>query len=262
MTTLFLHISFFDILDIFIVAYLLYYVYMLIRGSVAINIFVAIALLYFIWQLAKSLQMEMISSILGQIMGIGVIALLIVFQQDIRRFLIMVGNRYLTYNNKFSLERFFSFKLTSKIDLDIDAIAEACEKMSSEKTGALIVIARRMDLQAYSEIGEEIQAKVTPRIIISIFFKDSPLHDGAIIIQNNKIKSARCILPISENPNLPPEYGMRHRSGLGMSEVSDAIVVIVSEQTGTISVAIRGEIISELNRNSLKILLMNELSKS
>ena len=234
---------------------------MLIRGSVAINIFVAIAILYFVWQLTKSLQMEMISSILGQVMGIGVIALLIVFQQDVRRFLIMVGNRYFTHNNKFSLERFFSFKLSSKSDLDLDAISEACEKMSLDKTGALIVIARRMDLQAYSEIGEEIQAKVSSRIIQSIFQKESPLHDGAIIIQHNKIKAARCILPNSDNPNLPPEFGMRHRSGIGMSEVSDAIVVIVSEQTGNISVALRSEIIPDLNRNSLKILLMNELSK-
>lgn len=261
MVTLFLSISVFDVLDILIVAYLLYYIYMLIRGSVAINIFVAIALLYFIWQLAKSLNMEMISTILGQVMGIGVIALLIVFQQDIRRFLIMVGNRYFTYNNKFSLERFFSFKLSTKIDLDLDTVSEACEKMGNEKTGALIVISRRMDLFAYSEVGEELQAKVSVSIILSIFQKDGPLHDGAIIIHHNRIKAARCILPISENPNLPSEYGMRHRSGLGMSEVSDAIVIIVSEQTGQISVATHGEIIANLNRNSLKILLMNELSK-
>jgi uncharacterized protein (TIGR00159 family) len=234
---------------------------MLIRGSVALNIFVAIAALYFIWQLTKSLHMEMISSILGQIMGIGVIALLIVFQQDIRRFLIMIGNRYFTANNKFSLEKFFSFNLNPKIEIDLDAIALACEKMSAEKTGALIVIARKMDLQAYSEIGEDIMAKINSHILLSIFQKDSPLHDGAVIIQNNKIKAARCILPLSENPNLPSDYGMRHRSALGMSEVSDALIVVVSEQTGQISVALRGEIISNLDRSSLKILLLNELSK-
>jgi len=256
---LFLNITVFDIIDIIIVAYLLYSIYMLIRGSVAFNIFIGIALLYFSWLTTRALDMEMTSSILGQVIGIGAIALLIVFQQEVRRFLILIGNKYFITNNKFSLEKLFSFeKKISQLN-DLEPFIESIIKFSKEKTGALIVFSRKMDLSIYSQIGDEINASVSSRLIETIFQKDSPLHDGAIIIQGNKIKSARCVLPISENPNLPADFGMRHRSALGMSEVTDAIIVIVSEQTGKISVAIHGELIRDIDIESLKELLINEL---
>lgn len=252
---LFIAIRVLDIIDILLVAFLLYEIYMLIRGTVAINIFVGIFLLYMIWLIVKALNMELLSNILGQIIGVGVIALIIVFQQEIRRFLLFIGTRYLS-KNRFSIENFLFPKQKSVVPpVNIEAIVKASRNMAESKTGALIVIARKSELQIYAETGDIIEAETSSRLIENIFFKNSPLHDGALIIINDKIKAARCVLPVTENINLPAHYGMRHRAAIGMSETTDSLIVVISEETGKISFVVNGTIRYGISSMELKQLL-------
>ncbi|HPV57830.1 MAG TPA: diadenylate cyclase CdaA, partial [Tenuifilaceae bacterium] len=232
---LFITIRVLDIIDIIMVAFLLYQIYMLIRGTVAINIFGGIVVLYIIWLVVRALNMELLSGILGQIIGVGVIAIIIVFQQEIRKFLLFIGTKYMS-KSKFSLENLlFPRHKTDVAQVNVDAIVKACRNMAETKTGALIVIARKSELQFYAETGDIIEAETSSRLLENIFFKNSPLHDGAVIIVNDRIHAARCVLPVTENINLPPQYGMRHKAAVGISEITDAMVVLVSEETGKIS---------------------------
>jgi len=234
--------------------------YMLIRGTVAINIFVGIVLLYIFWLVVRALNMELLSSILGEIIGVGVLALIIVFQQEIRKFLLFIGNRYIN-RRRFSFENFFFPKKREKqILVKVDAIVKACRNMSETRTGALIVIARKSELQLYAESGDIIDADTSTRMIENIFFKNSPLHDGAVIIVNDRILAARCVLPITENINLPPHYGMRHKSAIGITEVTDAIAIVVSEETGKISVASEGMLRYDIGWLELDKYLRDNLS--
>ena len=260
MTNLFITIRALDVIDVVLVAFLLYQMYMLIRGTVAINIFVGIVLLYIFWLVVRALNMELLSSILGQIIGVGVLALIIVFQQEIRKFLLFIGNRYIN-RRRFSFENFFFPKKREKqILVKVDAIVKACRNMSETQTGALIVIARKSELQLYAESGDIIDADTSTRMIENIFFKNSPLHDGAVIIVNDRILAARCVLPITENINLPPHYGMRHKSAIGITEVTDAIAIVVSEETGKISVASEGMLRYDIGWLELDKYLRNNLS--
>ncbi len=260
MTNLFITIRALDVIDVVLVAFLLYQMYMLIRGTVAINIFVGIVLLYIFWLVVRALNMELLSSILGQIIGVGVLALIIVFQQEIRKFLLFIGNRYIN-RRRFSFENFFFPKKREKqILVKVDAIVKACRNMSETRTGALIVIARKSELQLYAESGDIIDADTSTRMIENIFFKNSPLHDGAVIIVNDRILAARCVLPITENINLPPHYGMRHKSAIGITEVTDAIAIVVSEETGKISVASEGMLRYDIGWLELDKYLRNNLS--
>ena len=240
MFLLFITIRFFDVLDIILVALLMYQIYMLMRGTVAMNIVVAVFSFYLLWLLVKVLNMQLLGTILGQFIGVGIIALIIVFQQEIRRFLLIIGTRYMT--RKFSIENLFSYYLNTPQKVNIKAITQACENMSKSKTGALIVIAKNSTLQLYGETGEIIDANTTSSLIENIFFKNSPLHDGAIIIIDDKIFAARCILPVSEHPGFPSNYGMRHRAAVGMSENNDSLIIIVSEETGNIAIAEQGRL--------------------
>lgn len=260
MTNLFITIRALDVIDVVLVAFLLYQMYMLIRGTVAINIFVGIVLLYIFWLVVRALNMELLSSILGQIIGVGVLALIIVFQQEIRKFLLFIGNRYIN-RRRFSFENFFFPKKREKqILVKVDAIVKACRNMSETRTGALIVIARKSELQFYAESGDIIDADTSTRMIENIFFKNSPLHDGAVIIVNDRILAARCVLPITENINLPPHYGMRHKSAIGITEVTDAIAIVVSEETGKISVASEGMLRYDIGWLELDKYLRDNLS--
>ncbi|HOG72127.1 MAG: diadenylate cyclase CdaA [Bacteroidales bacterium] len=260
MTNLFITIRALDVIDVVLVAFLLYQMYMLIRGTVAINIFVGIVLLYIFWLVVRALNMELLSSILGQIIGVGVLALIIVFQQEIRKFLLFIGNRYIN-RRRFSFENFFFPKKREKqILVKVDAIVKACRNMSETRTGALIVIARKSELQLYAESGDIIDADTSTRMIENIFFKNSPLHDGAVIIVNDRILAARCVLPITENINLPPHYGMRHKSAIGITEVTDAIAIVVSEETGKISVASEGMLRYDIGWLELDKYLRDNLS--
>ncbi len=257
MTEAFISLRVLDILDIIMTAALLYWVYRLIRGTIAITIFAGIFSVYLFWLLVRALNMELLSSILGQFIGVGVIALIIVFQQEIRRFLIFIGTRYLT-NFGFSFEKMFSFTKESAPKLRIRSIIKACKTFMDTRTGALIVIARKSELLPYIQTGDLVDAETSSRLMESIFCRESPLHDGAIIIIDERIKAARCILPVSETINLPPECGMRHRAALGMAEQTDAIVIIVSEEKGMLSLADTGEIHLNITIEKLKETLEKE----
>ena len=255
----FLEIRWLDILDVLVVAFLLYKVYELLKGSAAMSIFIGIVAIYALWWLcAEVLDMKLLGAILGKFIGVGVLALIIVFQQEIRRFLIMLGSNTFIAKNPIT-KKFFKWQPQSKISNDITPIVKACSGMSKTKTGAIIILERNTDLKFFADTGDIMDAEVSKRLIENIFFKNSPLHDGAIIISNNKIKAARCVLPVTENSDLPAHYGMRHRASIGITEQSDAIAIIVSEETGQISVANDGKIVSNLSAEELEKYLLKEL---
>jgi diadenylate cyclase len=239
MLSAFIHIRLLDIIDIILVALLFYQLYMLIRGTVAFSITMGIAVIYIFWWAVRAMQMELLSTILGSVLGVGVIALIIVFQQEIRRFLIFIGSRYVE-GNRLSVEKILNLRLESKPQVKIRSIMKAVMQFSLEKTGALIVIGKKSNLDMYAETGDVLNAETSSRLFVSIFNKTSPLHDGAVIVENAKVKAARVILPVTDKMDLPPEYGLRHRAGLGISEVTDSLVIIVSEETGQISIAENG----------------------
>ncbi len=251
-------ITILDIIDIFLVAIILFQLYRLIRGTAAFSIFLGIFFIYLSWLVVKALNMELISALLGQIMGVGVIALIIVFQQEVRRFLLVIGNRYIS-GRRFPLGRFFS-----NIDDpqgspgDAEEIVRACEFMSAAKTGALIVIGRKSSLDMFRESGEILKSRISAELLETIFFKNTPLHDGAVLIERGLIIAARCPLPVTEQVNLPPRFGMRHRAAVGMSEHTDALIVVVSEESGFITVVDSGEIRENLKPNELRNILLTE----
>lgn len=257
----FLSVRLLDILDILIVAFLMYKIYQLLKGGTAMNIFIGIVAIYLLWWLfVKILDMQLLGAILGQFMSVGVLALIIVFQQEVRRFLLLLGSN--SFTGKDSITRKilpWNWNVKKASPLNITPIIKACASMSKSKTGAILVIARTTDLKFYESTGDLMDADVSKRLLESIFFKNSPLHDGAVIIEGNKIKAARCVLPVTENTDLPAHYGMRHRAALGITEQSDAISVIVSEETGSISMAIDGKIHSNLSPEELEKLLAREL---
>jgi len=246
----FIEIRVLDVIDVLLVAYLMFQVYMLIRGTVAMNIFIGILSFYLLWIIVRALDMQLLGSILGQIIGVGVIALIIVFQQEIRRFLIYIGNQYFS-RNRLSLEKVIPINITPHPKVKIKSIIKAIINMAKSKTGALVVIARKSELTVYAETGDSLNAETSSRLIESIFNKDSPLHDGALIINGDRIVAARCVLPISENLNLPPNYGLRHRAALGLSENTDSLTIIVSEQTGKISLAESGKLLTDVGVKEL-----------
>jgi len=248
----FLTFDWIDLLDIFLVAILLYQLYRLVQGTVAMNIFIGILAIYFIWKIVEALKMDLLSEILGKFIDVGIIALLIVFQPELRRFLLLIGTPEIF--NKFPLwKKLFSWKTKKKIYAeDVNAIVKACKQMSETKTGALIILTTSSDLNFYVKTGEQMEAKISSKTLESIFYKNSPLHDGAVIISNGKIRAARCVLPITEREDFPSHLGMRHRAAAGITENSDALAIIVSEQTGEISFAKEGKIENGLSPEKLK----------
>lgn len=255
-----LPISILDVIDIFFVAIIIFQLYRVIRGTAAFSIFIGIFFIYLFWLIVKALNMELISALLGQVIGVGVIALIIVFQQEVRRFLLVLGSRYIS-GSRFSLSRFFSMAGGKHgSPKDAEEIVRACEVMSSKRTGALIVIGRKSSLDIYSEGGEILKARISAGLLETIFFKNTPLHDGAVLIERGQILAARCPLPTTEQVNLPPRFGMRHRAAVGMSEHTDAMIVVVSEESGNITVVENGDIRENLSANELRnILLMEKL---
>lgn len=229
----FLDLRIIDIVDIVLVALLLYYVYKLVKGTVAINIFVGIVIMYSIWRVTEILEMELLSKILGGFLGVGMFALIVVFQQEIRKFLLMLGSTNFNARRRF----FNKFKLSeeSSVSGNVNAIVSACKNMGASKTGALIVLKRNNSLDFVKNSGDEMQIAVNQPIIESIFFKNSPLHDGAMIIEENIITATRVILPVSNDRKIPLRFGLRHRAALGITEKTDAVCLVVSEETGQIS---------------------------
>jgi len=230
----FLHFSFLDALDILLVAVLLYYIYKLLKGTVAINIFVGIALIFLIWKMTQILKMEMLSNILGYLLSGGVIALIIVFQQEIRRFLLMIGTTNFASRRNFLKQLKF---LNSEISAETDTkeLLEACKKLSKTKTGALLVMERTNSLDFLINSGDSMNAQLNIALLESIFYKNSPLHDGATIVRDNFIVATRVVLPISSDTKIPARFGLRHRAAISVSEKTDAVCLLVSEETGEIS---------------------------
>jgi diadenylate cyclase len=255
----FLNFQFTDILDVILVAVLLYQLYRLMRGTAAINIFLGIVTVYFIWKLVNALQMDLLSEILGQFVSVGVIALIVVFQREIRQFLLLLGTpRFLSRKQKWLA--FWKMNVQKSGFLEIDPIILACKEMSSSNTGALIIITHKDDLFEFVNTGELIDAKISEQLIENIFFKNSPLHDGAIIISGNRIKAARCVLPLTRNENFPTTYGLRHRAAVGVTENSDSLAIIVSEQTGDLAYAKNGTLYTNIKLDALKVFLEIEFS--
>ncbi|MEM1137904.1 MAG: diadenylate cyclase CdaA [Bacteroidota bacterium] len=257
----FLEIRFVDILDITLVAILLYNVYKLLRGSVALRVSLGFLSVYLVYLVVKATEMEMLTSILGQFMSVGVLGALIIFQNEIRKFLLLVGKttsfKDLTFSNFFGLG-----KANSKDSYDITSIIDAIKSLGATNTGALIVISREDPLKFFAETGDILDAKVSKRLLMSVFFKNSPLHDGAVIIHKARIVAARCILPVSENQNIPATLGLRHRAAIGMTEERDDVVVlIVSEETGQLSFVANGEIFHNLSPIEIRTKLNEYLSR-
>ncbi|HEV7230573.1 MAG TPA: diadenylate cyclase CdaA [Bacteroidia bacterium] len=249
-----------DLIDIILVAILLYQLYQLVRGTVAINILIGVALFYALWVVVRALNMRLFSSILGKFIDVGFIALLIVFQQELRRFFIFIGTTNFISRGSVA-KRFLEWNMKGgKIELDINAVIKACKNMSESRTGALIIITRGSDLKFYANTGDPIEARVSVRMIESIFYKNSPLHDGALIITDNQLKAARCVLPVTEDADFPAHLGMRHRAAVGITENSDALAIVVSEQTGEIAFAKDGKLMNRLTPEKLRELLERHLS--
>ncbi|GAA4960737.1 diadenylate cyclase [Algibacter aquimarinus] len=231
-----------DVIDVILVALLLYYVYKLVKGTVAINIFIGIIIIYLVWKLTEFLNMELLTGIFGGFMKVGIIALIVVFQPEIRKFLLMVGSTNFNRRRKF-LQQFKFLKTETSDETNVDAIVSACTKMGMSKTGALIVFERNNNLDFLLSSGDEMNIKVTQPIIESIFFKNSPLHDGAIIVSNNIVKATRVVLPVNNEKNIPQRFGLRHRAAIGVTEKTDALALAVSEETGHISYFKDGEFV-------------------
>jgi len=249
-----------DIIDVLIVAYLLYHLYKLTRETVAINIFIAIFGIFLFWLLVNALNMQLTGAILQQVFSLGAIALVVLFQPEIRRFLVNLGASYRT-RYKWGFDNFLAYDKDSNAEIRIRSVLKACINMSETGIGALIVISRSNSLNIYKETGDIIDANTSSRMIESIFFKNSPLHDGAVIIEKDRILAARCILPVSESRNIPPHLGLRHRAALGVTENSDAFAIIVSEENGNISIADHGKLHENVSKNELSRQLEKLVSK-
>ena len=248
-----------DVVDILLVAYLLYRLYAMICGTTAMAIFIGISVVYAFWLVVRALNMELTGAILGQVMGVGMIALIIVFQQEIRRFLLYMGTRYLERRHM-PFSRFFAKSRRQFSSPIIAEIVAAATQMGREKVGALIVLTRHNGLQEIVEKGVQIDANVKARLLENIFFKNSPLHDGAAVLSHERIAAAQCILPVSQNPAIPRRLGLRHRAAIGLTEESDALVLVVSEETGAISLVEDGEITEGYNATSLTADLQQRLA--
>lgn len=238
----FIDFSFLDVLDIFLVAVLLFYIYKLLKGTVAINIVIGIAFIFLIWKVTQALHMEMLSGILGYLLSGGVIALIIVFQQEIRKFLLMIGTTNFS-NKRGFLNQLKFLKTEIHSEIDIQTILKACTNLSKTKTGTLLVIEKTNNLDFLINTGDKMNALVNEAILESIFYKNSPLHDGATVIRDNYIVATRVVLPISDSTKIPSRFGLRHRAAIGVSEKTDAICLLVSEETGEISYIKDGEFV-------------------
>lgn len=253
----FLEVSWVDVIDISLVSILLFQVYKLIRGSIAVNIFLGIMALYFIYLIVRAAEMELLATILGQFMGVGVLAMIILFQPEIRKFLLVIGRSTEFRENFF--KTISNWRNTYQEDFDIQHVIEAVKTLKATKTGALIVFSRDVELRFYIETGDSLNAEITRRLLLAIFNKNSPLHDGAVIIHKGRIKAARCILPVSENDHLPAHFGLRHRAAVGMSENTDTLILAISEETGRLILARNGTYLRNLKLQQVEQKILDYL---
>ena len=246
-------------IDIALVAALLYQVYKLLKGSVAIKIFLGFLSLYLIYLLVQAVRMELLTIILGQFMGVGVIAAIIIFAPEFRKFLLILGRSSILSNDNGWKEMLFFWRKKENSGFNISPIIDAAKVLAGSNTGALIVISSTVELKFYAESGDILDAELSKRLLISIFNKHSPLHDGAVIIHKGKIKAARCILPVTER-EVPAQFGLRHRAGIGMSEATDSLILIISEETGQISMAKNGKVLHTLSFQEVREIMNDYLN--
>ncbi len=246
-------------IDIALVAALLYQVYKLLKGSVAIKIFLGFLSIYLIYLLVRALRMELLSAILGQFMGVGVIAAIIIFAPEIRKFLLLVGRTSFLSNDNVWKDILFFWRKKENSAFNISPIIDAAKTLAGSNTGALMVISSSTELKFYAESGDILDAELSKRLLVSIFNKYSPLHDGAVIIHNGRIKAARCILPVTER-EVPAQFGLRHRAGIGMSEATDALILVISEETGQISMAKNGKVLHNLSFQEVREIINDYLN--
>ena len=255
----FLQLSLADILDILLLALLIFIIFRWIRGTSAMSIFVAIVSLYVIRLLVSAFNMRLMTNIMETVLDVGLIALIVIFQPEIRKFLMRLGGRYMNSAKGRMLLNKLRGKMGKNTNISasevVNNITEACRRMSEDKTGALIVIAHRASLDQIINTGDRIDAAIHRRLILNLFFKNSPLHDGALIISGERIAAARCTLPITERTDIPAYFGMRHKAAIGITEETDADAIVVSEETGNISFVKAGVVTPIRNINELKLLL-------
>ena len=247
----FLHFGWIDAADVLLVTVLLYQLYKLLRGSVALNVALGLVSFYLLYLVVKATGMELLTKILGQFMSVGVLASIILFQQEIRRFLLNVGKAT-------AIERMRAWtwgRPTEAAPLAVGPFVEAAKSLSNKLTGALICFTQASDLTPFADSGDRLDAEISKRLLLAIFNKTSPLHDGAVIVANGRLLAARCILPVSENPDVPASLGLRHRAAIGLSEITDAVVLVVSEETGQMSLVRHGEVYRDLATAELRTLL-------
>jgi len=246
-------------IDIALVAALLYQVYKLLKGSVAIKIFLGFLSLYLIYLLVQAVRMELLTIILGQFMGVGVIAAIIIFAPEFRKFLLILGRSSIFSDDNVWKDLLFFWRKKENSGFNISPIIDAAKILAGSNTGALIVISSTVELKFYAESGDILDAELSKRLLISIFNKHSPLHDGAVIIHKGKIKAARCILPVTER-EVPAQFGLRHRAGIGMSEATDALILVISEETGQISMAKNGKVLHNLSFQEVREIINDYLN--
>ncbi|MGZ3944168.1 MAG: diadenylate cyclase CdaA [Mucilaginibacter sp.] len=238
-----LKITPFSVLDVILIAIIIYQLYNLIRGTIAANIFIGLALIYVLYFIVPDTKMPLLAGILKKVADVGIIAVIVLFQQEIRRFLLLVGKNASLQRNKAWWRYFFGKSENEKDNYArIKPIIDACKSLKQSRTGALIVFAKFYDEQFYQNSCEFLDSKISKRLLESIFQKNSPLHDGAVVISENKIKAASCILPLTDKTDLPLQFGLRHRAGIGVTENNEATAIIISEETGEISYAKQGRV--------------------
>lgn len=254
----FINFRIIDAIDILIVALVLYQLYRLTKGTAAVKLFWMVVVFYVIWKVVEFFHFTMLSELLGELINVGILAVIILFAPEIRKFLLYIGDGRLLH---FFSDKFGKQEKSSAFLDEVEAVREACHHMSDNMTGALIIFARKTPLDEFISTGKVIDAAPTPELLENIFFKNSPLHDGAVIIKDHRIVAARCILPVSKSSDLPQSAGLRHRSALGSTEMTDALAVVVSEQTGAISLCKNGQLIRDISSSTLRQLLLENLTK-
>lgn len=252
---------FIDVVDIIVVLILFYQLYRLIKGSVAIKVIFGFSFFIFLAWLAKKIHLSLLSSILSRVMDAGVVAIFIIFQYEIRKFLSNLGNIFF-WSTKQLFIHFPKFKKETNFAFKITAIVDAAKILGGNNTGGLIVISNTEDLKFYIESGDVLNALLSKRLLLAILNKESPLHDGAVIIYQQTIMAARCILPVTEQQNLPAQFGLRHRAAIGMSEVTDTLIIVISEETGQISIAYKGNLEHNLSVQELRTEINEYLKES
>ena len=254
-------INWIEIIDVLLVAWLIYQLYKIVKGTVAIRIFGGLFAIYLFWKVVAALKMELLTEILGQFIGVGVIALIIVFQQELRRFLLIVGTPDFLNNNKTAKKVFgWMKKDEDESKIHLNEIVGAVNKMAKAKTGALIVMEKQSGISPFVSSYTTIDSVISEDLLESIFFKNSPLHDGAVIIANNTIKATRVVLPINNDNQIPNRFGLRHKAAIGITDKTDAIAIVVSEETGHISYIKNGEFVSYDNQGKLSNLIKDDLN--